>query len=190
MPDWILRANRARAVPPLGMVQNTYRTRTVQYQRINVCILFWKIMLNQSLIVILWPTCGLMTQIINHNRSNFELSKLVLTGVCCKHFMYTCMHRSCTLSCVTWSVCLPTLWSDFYSSSKIPTGFFWNMNVKFCYFSKIWLINNTIIFNLIKTVPIINHNYIITLLLKWVGRYKNNYFVTHGDVYCRFILSV
>ena len=98
--SWILRANRARAVPPFGLVQNTYRTLTVQYQRIYVCILFWKIMLNRSLIVILWPICELVKQIINHNRSKFVLSKLVLTGVCCQHFMYTCMHRSCTLSSV------------------------------------------------------------------------------------------
>ena len=100
MPDWIFRANRTRAVRTFGMVQNTYRTRTVQYQRIYVCILFWKIMLNRSLIVILWLICRLLEQIINHNRSKFVLSKLVLTGVCCKHFMYTWMHRSCTLSCV------------------------------------------------------------------------------------------
>ena len=73
---------------------------TVQYQRIYVCILFWKIMLNRSLIVILCPICGLLKQIINHNRSKFVLSKLVITGVCCNHFMYTCMHRSCTLSSV------------------------------------------------------------------------------------------
>ena len=75
--------------------QNTY-----QYQRIFVCILFWKIMLNRSLIVILWPFCGLLKQIINHYRSKFVLRKFVLTGVCCKHFMYTCIHRSCTLYCV------------------------------------------------------------------------------------------
>ena len=93
-------ANRTRAVPQFGMVQNTYRMRTVQYQRICVCILFWKIMLNRSLIVILWPICGLLKQNINHNRPKFVLSKLVLTGVCCKHFMYTCMHPSCTLSSV------------------------------------------------------------------------------------------
>ena len=98
--SWILRANKARAVQPFGMVQNTSRTRTVQYQRIYVTILFWKIVLNQSLIVILWPICVLLKQIINHNRSKFVLSKLVLTSVCCKHFMYTWMHRSCTLSCV------------------------------------------------------------------------------------------
>ena len=100
MPDWILRANRARAVRPFGMVQNTYRMRTVQYQRIYVRILFWKIMLNRSLTVILWPICELLKLIINHNTSKFVLSKLVITGVCRKHFMYTCMHRSCTLSCV------------------------------------------------------------------------------------------
>ena len=100
MPYWILRANRARAVPRFGMVQNTYPTRTVQYQRIYDCILFWKIMVNRSLIVILRPICGLLKQIINHYRSKFVLSKLVLIPVCCKHFMYTCMHRSCTLSCV------------------------------------------------------------------------------------------
>ena len=98
--SWILRANGARVVRPFGMVQNTYWTRTVQYQRIYVCILFWKIMLNRSLIVIFWPICGLLKQIINHNRSKFVLSKLVLTDVCYKHFMYTWMHRSCTLSCV------------------------------------------------------------------------------------------
>ena len=40
--SWILGANRARAGPPFGMVQNTYRTRTVEYQRIYVCILFLK----------------------------------------------------------------------------------------------------------------------------------------------------
>ena len=90
VPDWILRANRARAVLPFGMVQNTYRTHTVQYPRIYICILFRKIMLNRSLIVIFWPICGLLKQIINHNRSKFVLSKLVLTGVCCKHYMYTC----------------------------------------------------------------------------------------------------
>ena len=53
-----------------------------------------------KLIVILWPICGLSMQIINHNRSKLVLSKLILTGSCCKHFMYTCMHHSCTLSCV------------------------------------------------------------------------------------------
>ena len=100
MIDWILRANRARAVPLFGMVQNMYRTRTVQYQRIYFCILFWKIMLNRRLILILRPICGLLKKIKNHNRSKFVLSKLVLTGVCCKHFMYPCMHRSCTVSCV------------------------------------------------------------------------------------------
>ena len=98
--SWILRANRTRAVPPFGTVQNTYRTRTIQYQRIYVCILFWKIMLNRCLIVLLWPICGLLKQNINHNRPKFVLSKLVLTGVCSKHFMYTCMHHSCTLSSV------------------------------------------------------------------------------------------
>ena len=97
--SWILRAN-ARTVPPFGTVQNTYCTRTVQCQRIYVCILFWKIMLNRSLIVILWPIYGLLKQIINHNRSKFVRSKLVLTGVCCKYFMYTCMYRPCKLSCV------------------------------------------------------------------------------------------
>ena len=70
MLDWILHTNRARAVPPFGVVQNTYRTRTVEYQSIYVCILFWKII----------------------------------------------------------------------------------------YYPKIWLINNTIIFNLIKSVSIINYN--------------------------------
>ena len=96
--SWILRANRASAVPPFGVVQNKSRTRTVQYQRIYIWILFWKIILNRSLIVILWPICGLLKQIINHNRSKNVLRKLVLTGVFCKHF--TCMHRSCTLSSV------------------------------------------------------------------------------------------
>ena len=38
--------------------------------------------------------------IINNNRSKFLLSKLVLCGVCRKHFMYKYMHHSCTLSCV------------------------------------------------------------------------------------------
>ena len=38
------------------------------------------------------------------------------------------------------------------------------------------------IFNLIKTVSIINYNNIITLLMKLVGRFKNNYLVTHSDV--------
>ena len=47
-----------------------------------------------SIVATLW----VLKKIINHNRSKFVLSKLVLTGVCCKHFMYTCMHRSCTLS--------------------------------------------------------------------------------------------
>ena len=32
-----------------------------------------------------------------------------------------------------------------------------------------------------KSVPIINYNYIITLLFRWVGRYTNNYVVTHSD---------
>ena len=105
-----------------------YRTRIgrvqySQYQCIYVCILFWKIMLNRSLIVILWKICGLLKQIINHKKTKFVLSKLVLTGVCCKHFMYTCMHRSCRLLC-TWSVCLPTLWSDFYLTYKISTILF------------------------------------------------------------------
>ena len=127
IPDWILRANRARVLRPLGTVQNTYRTRTVRYQRIYVSILFWKIMLNPSLIVILWLICGLLEQIINHNRSKFVLSKLVLTGVCCEHFMYTTIHV-CTahvhfLVC-TWGVCLPLLSSDFYLTSKIRTIFF------------------------------------------------------------------
>ena len=78
--SWIFRANRTSALPPLGVVQNTYRTRTVHYQRIYVFIFFWKIMLNRSLIIILWPICGLLKQIINHNRSKFVLSLLVLTG--------------------------------------------------------------------------------------------------------------
>ena len=38
----MLRANRARAGPPLGMVQNTYWTRTVQYQRIMYAFYFEK----------------------------------------------------------------------------------------------------------------------------------------------------
>ena len=123
--SWMLRANRARAGPPLGMVQNTYRTRTVQYQRIYVCILFWKTMRNWSMIVILLPICVLLKQILTHNRSKFVLSKLVLTGVCCKHFMYinVCTVHVHFLVC-TWIVCLPTLSSDFYLMSKIPTIFF------------------------------------------------------------------
>ena len=56
------------------------------------------------------------------------------------------------------------------------------MNIKFSYFPKIWPINNIIIFNLIKAVSINNYNYIITLLLKLVGRYKNNDLVAHCDV--------
>ena len=96
MPDWTLRANRNNAVKPFGMVQNMYRTRTVQYQRIYDTILFWKIILNRSLIVI----SGLYTQIMNHNISNIALCKLVLTGFCCKHFTSTCMHLSCTLFCM------------------------------------------------------------------------------------------
>ena len=75
-------------------------------------------------------------------------------------------------------------------TSKITTIFFSNMNVNFFYLPKIWLITNTIIFNLIKSVSIINYNNIITLLLKLVGRYKNNYLVTHSDVLSWFILSV
>ena len=123
--SWMLRANRARAGPPLGIVQNTYRTRTVQYQRIYVGILFWKTMRNRSLIVILLPICGLLKQILTHNRSKFILSKHVLTGICCKHFMYihVCTVRVHFLVC-TLSVCLPTLSSDFYLTSKIPTIFF------------------------------------------------------------------
>ena len=35
-------------------------------------------MVNRSLIVILWPICGLLTQIINHNRSKFVVSNLVI----------------------------------------------------------------------------------------------------------------
>ena len=113
--SWILRANRARAVPPFSMVQNTYRTRTCSTVSTHLCLhLFWKIVLNRSLIVILWPIWGLLKKIINHNRSKFVLSKFVLTGVCCKHFMYTC--TVCTvrvhfLLC-TWCVCLLTLWSE------------------------------------------------------------------------------
>ena len=101
MPDWILRTNRALQCGRLA----SYRTRIgrIQY-RINaftyVCILFWKIMLNRSLVVILRPIYGLLKQFINNNRSKFVISKLVLTGVCCKQFMYTCMYRSCTPSCV------------------------------------------------------------------------------------------
>ena len=122
--SWILRANRARAVRPLGKVQDTYRMRTVQCQRICVCILFWKIMLNWSLIAILWSFCGLLKQIKNHNRSKFVLSKLVLTGVCYKHFMYTLMHRSCTLSCVHVE-CMSTYFvMRLYLTSKIPIIFF------------------------------------------------------------------
>ena len=34
------------------------RTRTVQYQRIFDCIRFWKIMLNRTLIVLLWDIVG------------------------------------------------------------------------------------------------------------------------------------
>ena len=87
----------------------------VQYQRIYVWILFWKIMLNRILIAILWPISGLLKQIINHNRSKFALSKLVLSGVCCKHFMYTCMHCSCTCTCLCARGVL---------TSKIQTIFF------------------------------------------------------------------
>ena len=121
----MLRVNRARAGPPLGMVQNTYRTHTVQYQRIYVFILFSKTMRNRSLIVILLAICGLLKQILTHNRSKFVLSKLVLTGVCCKNFMYihVCTLRVHFLVC-TWSVCLPTFSSDFYLTPKIPTIFF------------------------------------------------------------------
>ena len=86
----------------------------------HLCLhLFWKIMLNRSLIVTLSPIYGLLKQIINHNRSKFVLSKLVLTGVCCEH---VCTIRVHFLVC-TWSVCLPLLWSDFYFTSKIPTIF-------------------------------------------------------------------
>ena len=86
----MLRANRARAGPPLGMVQNTSRTSTVVSINafIYVCILFWKTMRIRSLIVILLPICGLLKQILTHNRSKFVLSNLVLTGVCCKHCIY------------------------------------------------------------------------------------------------------
>ena len=126
MPAEYCEPTELAAVPPFGMVQNTYWTRTVQYQRIYTCILFWKVMLNRSFIVILCPIYGLLKEIINHNRSKFVLSKLVLTGVCCKHFMYA-IHvytvRVHFLVCM-WSVCLPTLWSDFYLTSKIPTIFF------------------------------------------------------------------
>ena len=139
-------------------------------------------MLNRSLIVILWHIWWLLTQIINHNRSKFVLSKLVLTSVCCKHFMYRCMHRSCTLSCVHVE-CMCTyfvirLLFIVQNSDRI----FLKYQCQSFFVPKIWLIKNTIIFNLIKCVSIINHNYIITLLLKLVGRYKNNYLVTHSDV--------
>ena len=113
----MLRANRARAGPPLGMVQNTYRTRTVRTVSTHLCLHFiLKTMRNRSLIVILLPICGLLKQILTHNRSKFVLSKLVLTGVCCKHFMYihVCTVRVHFLVC-TWSVCL--LSSDFYLTS-------------------------------------------------------------------------
>ena len=110
--------------------------------------------------------CGLLKQIINHNRSKFGLSKLVLTGVCCKHFMYTCMHRSCTLSSV--HVECVSLWSDFYLYVQNSDNILLNMNVKFSYFHKIWLINNTIIFNLIKSVSIINYYYIIIKIGKMI----------------------
>ena len=124
MPDWILRANRARVVRPFAVVLITYRTRTVQYQLIYVCILFWKIMLNRRLIVILWRICGLLKQIMDHNISKFVLSKLVLTGV---DVNISCIHE-CTVRVhfivCTCSVCLPTLWTDLYLTSKIPTIFF------------------------------------------------------------------
>ena len=117
------KTNRAPAVRPFGIVQNTYRTRTVQYQRIYVCILFWKIMLNRSLIVILWPIYGLLKQNLNHNRSKFVLSKLVLTALAVNiSYIHVCTVRVHFFVC-TWSVCLPTLWSDFYLTSKIPIIF-------------------------------------------------------------------
>ena len=124
MPDWIYYTpTKVAAVSPFGMVQNTYRTRTVST---HLCLHFiLKIMLNRSLKVILWPFCWLLKEIINHNRSKFVLSKLVLPGVCCKNFMYTihvCTVRVHFLVC-TWSVCLPSLWSDFYLTSRIPTIF-------------------------------------------------------------------
>ena len=34
----------------------------------------------------------------NYKSHQIEICKPVLIGVCCKHFIYTCMHRSCTLS--------------------------------------------------------------------------------------------
>ena len=80
-----------------------YRTRIgrVQYS-INAFMFAFilenhaKSKLYNNIVANLW----VIKQIINHNRSKFVLSKLVLTGVCCEHFMYTCMHCSCTLSCV------------------------------------------------------------------------------------------
>ena len=77
--------------------------------------------LDSNFVINLW----VMEQILTHNRSKFVLSKLVLTGVCCTHFMYihVCTVRVRFLVC-TWSVCLPTLSSDFYLTSKIPTIFF------------------------------------------------------------------
>ena len=73
---------------------------------------------------ILW----VIGEIIKHNRSNFASSKLVLTGVCCKHFMYTCMHFNFvyTFLCARGvRVYLYTLWSHYHIlTSKIPTGFF------------------------------------------------------------------
>ena len=129
--SWILRANRARAVQPFGMVQNTYRTRTdgtIQSVSTHLCLHLIlknhaKSKLDSDILANLW-VINLLKQIINHNRSKFVLSKLVLTGVCCKHFMYTCMHRSCRLSSVHVECMSPTLWSDFYLTSKIPTIFF------------------------------------------------------------------
>ena len=76
--------------------------------RIYVCILFLKTMLNRSVIVILWPICVLLKQIINHNRSKFVVNsfyRAFAVNISCIH---ACTVREHFLVC-TLNVSLTTL---------------------------------------------------------------------------------
>ena len=52
----------------------------------------------------LWPISGLLKQIINHNRSKFVLSKLVLSGVTGNISVYVYAPLRVHFIVCTWSV--------------------------------------------------------------------------------------
>ena len=97
--DWTLLAKRTEFMPaqPFGMVQNAYRTYTLQYQLIYDFIWFWEIILNGSFIVIflvIYANYELEFLWILYKVNSYKPAFAV--NISC---MYTCMNLSCTLSC-------------------------------------------------------------------------------------------